>query len=625
MCGIAGGVGRIDEPTVRRMCDVMVHRGPDHTGVRTFDEAVLGMVRLSIIDLTGGDQPMANEDESVWLVFNGEIYNFEELRAALQASGHTFRTRSDTEVIVHAYEEYGDDFLMRLRGMFAIALWDRPRKRLLLARDRLGEKPLYFTQTDGGIRFGSEIKCLLEAGVQREANLDAVSSFLALGYIPGTQTAYRHINKLNPGEYITFEQGQVERKTYWQFTPRVRSDLTFDQAVDQLDSLLVEAVRYCMKSDVEVAAFLSGGVDSSLIVALMKKLGADVRTYSVGYGAEAAGFNELSYAKRVAEHLGTKHKELILDASSNLELLPKIAAHYDEPNGEPTSMLVYLLCQFVASDVKVAMGGTGGDELFQGYPRHSALSLLRYTRLMPDVLAAPVRWLVEQGSDSTDGNRFMKRLKRFSATLGQTPEDSYVSWLQLIRPELREQLLDHAACPGNDTIHARMRSAPDLMSGVMSVDVGGYLPEYQLTYMDRMSMGTSLEVRSPLCDYRVAEFAASLPHAYRLRGSRTKHILKEVALRYLPADIVDRKKVGFDSPIGHWFKHELRPFVDDFLRPEAVAESGLLSPDGVSRLVSEHLSGRQDYSMQLWSVISLEFWHRRFIRGSLPQAADQAA
>ncbi len=625
MCGITGGVGRIDEATVHRMCDVMTHRGPDHTGVRAFDDAVLGMVRLSIIDLEGGSQPIANEDESVWVVFNGEIYNFEEVREALVAAGHEFRTRSDTEVIVHAYEEYGDECLSHLRGMFAIALWDRSRKRLLLARDRLGEKPLYYAHHNGTIRFASEIKCLLQTDVQRAANHDAVSSFLALGYVPGSQTAYRHIEKLNPGEFLVFEQGAISRRTYWQFTPAPTLDLTFDQAVDQLDALLIEAVRYCMKSDVEVAAFLSGGVDSSLIVALMKKLGANVRTYSVGYGAEAAGFNELNYAKQVADYLGTTHQELIVDAAMNLELLPKIATHYDEPNGEPTSMLVYLLCQFVAQDVKVAMGGTGGDELFQGYPRHSAINLLRYTRHIPSLLASPVRWLVEQGNDSTDGNRLMKRLKRFAGTLGKDPQESYLSWLQLIRPEVRESLFESGSCGGNLLALERMRQAPDLMSGVMAVDVGGYLPEYQLTYMDRMSMSTSLEVRSPLCDYRVAEFAAALPHAYRLKGSRTKHILKEVALRYLPAEIVDRKKVGFDSPIGHWFKHDLRPFLETFLSRESVAESGLLSPEGVDRLLQDHLRGHHDYSMQLWSVISLEFWHRRFIVGSLAEGEARAA
>ena len=625
MCGIAGGVGRIDEHTVRQMCRVMVHRGPDHTGVRAFESAVLGMVRLSIIDLAGGMQPLANEDESVWVVFNGEIYNFEELREDLIARGHVFRTRSDTEVIVHAYETYGDDFLTHLRGMFAIALWDRPRQRLVLARDRLGEKPLYYTHRDGTLRFGSEIKCLLETDLPRAANHGAVASFLSLGYVPGDETAYADIRKLNPGEYLVFEGGQVSKQLYWQLTPAPQLELSFDQAVDQLDALLIEAVRYCMKSDVEVAAFLSGGVDSSLIVALMKKLGAHVRTYSVGFGEEAAGFNELSYARQVAEHLGTTHQELILDAASNLELLPKIAAHYDEPNGEPTSMLVYLLCQFVARDVKVAMGGTGGDELFQGYPRHSAISKLKLTQHVPELVAAPVRWLVEQGKDSTDGNRMMKRLKRFAATLGHSPEDSYVSWLQLIRPDVRESLFEYPESPGTALIRRRMQAAADLMSGVMAVDVCGYLPEYQLTYMDRMSMATSLEVRSPLCDYRVAEMAAALPHSYRLKGMRTKHILKEVALRYLPAEIVDRKKVGFDSPIGQWFKGELRPFVEQFLSERAVAESGLLEPAGVSRMVAAHLNGHQDYSMQLWSLISLEFWHRLFIQGRPVDSVSRAA
>ena len=264
MCGIAGGIGRIDEDTVRRMCGVMVHRGPDHTGVRTFEEAVLGMVRLSIIDLAGGVQPMPNEDESIWVVFNGEIYNFEELRSELTAQGHIFRTQSDTEVIVHAYEAYGDAFLTHLRGMFAIALYDRPRGRLLLARDRIGEKPLYVYEHDGCLRFASEIKCLLAAGVPRAADRAGVANFLSLGYIPGGGTAYEHITKLNPGEYLVFEQGQSRRSRYWEFQPQPRSDLSFSQAVDELDALLHEAVRYCLKSDVEVAAWATHGPFSTL-------------------------------------------------------------------------------------------------------------------------------------------------------------------------------------------------------------------------------------------------------------------------------------------------------------------------------------------------------------------------
>ncbi|MCP5179536.1 MAG: asparagine synthase (glutamine-hydrolyzing) [Pseudomonadales bacterium] len=621
MCGIAGIVGTTDTGTVHRMCDVMQYRGPDNTSVRAFDGATLGMVRLSIIDLTGGTQPIPNETGDIWVVFNGEIYNYEDLRADLQARGHRFRTSSDTETIVHAYEEYGEDFPNHLRGMFAIALWDERQRKMILVRDRLGEKPLYYHLANRKLYFASEIKCLLAAGVQAECNRDAAATFLALGYVPAPETAYLNIFKLCPGEMAIYQDDTLRLQRYWSLLPRQIQNIGYQDAVDQLDDGLRTAIRYCLKSDVEVAAFLSGGLDSSLISALMCDAGASVRTYSIGFDDAARGFSELPFAQRVAEHLGTRHSTFVVSEREAQSLVPTVLDHYDEPNGEPTSVLVNLLCERVARDVKVAMGGTGGDELFHGYPRHGKIGALTWASRVPDNIATLTRSLLDRLPDSTSGNRLIRRAKRFGRALGLSPEAGYRQWLLLLDASLGAGMVLGAQDTNADAfVSRRLSEGTSFMQRILDVDVGGYLPEFQLTYMDRMSMANSLEVRSPLCDYTIAELAASLPAEYRLRGNQTKRILKDVARRYLPSEIVDRPKVGFDAPVGLWFKSALRPQLETTLSRDAVARTGLLNPDRVNAMVQLHLAGKHDYSMQLWSILSLEHWYRRHIEegGRLP-------
>lgn len=615
MCGIAGGVGSPSVADVRRMCEVMRYRGPDHSDVRQFGPAVLGMVRLAIIDVAGGRQPISNETADVWTVFNGEIYNYEDLRRGLRERGHVFKTNSDTETIVHAYEEYGDSFPEHLRGMFAIAVWDVKRQRLLLARDRLGEKPLYYHLSNSGMTFGSEIKCLLTTPVSRSVDRESAATFLALGYIPAPATAFMGIRKLSPGEVAIYERGELHLHRYWSLLPRQTIEADYDDAVDQLDAELKEAIQYCLKSDVEVAAFLSGGVDSSLISALMQQVGTRVRTYSIGFDASASGFSELGFAKQVASHLATEHQNFVVNAQQAVDLIPRILDHYDEPNGEPTSMLVHLLCAEVVKDVKVAMGGTGGDELFHGYPRHGKLGLLALASRVPGPLASVGQHLLGRLGDSTDGSRFIRRAKRFGRALGKTQIEGYRQWLMQLAPEVGRGLVlgvDPNFVADQYVVDC-LGKGGDFHGRVLDVDTAAYLPEFQLTYMDRMSMANSLEVRSPLCDFRVAEFAAGLPAHYRVHNGRTKRILKDVARRYLPASIVDRPKTGFDAPVGLWFKSSLRPWMTRILDPRQVAVTGLLDPDKVDRLVQDHLRGRQDYSMQLWSVLSLEYWHRKYI------------
>ena len=623
MCGITGFAGMDDEALLHDMCASLAHRGPDDAGVYSAPGVGLAMRRLSVIDPETGHQPISNETGDVWVVFNGEIYNYEELRNDLELRGHRFATKTDTETLVHLYEEDGIDFVSRLRGMFAVALWDVRRRRLVIARDRIGEKPLYYTFDGRRLIFGSEIKSILAAGVTRTVDRQSIRDFLAIGYVPGSRTAFGDISKLPPAHVLVYEQRQLSVRRYW-----TRSAATApageEEARDELRQHLIDAVRLCLKSDVEVGAFLSGGVDSSLLVALMRREAAQVQTFTVGYQGAAAGFNELAPARAVAHQLGTQHHELILQASSSIDLLPRILWHYDEPHAEPTSVLVYQLSEFARRRVKVAVGGTGGDELFFGYPRHMGIRFLDYYRRLPRAVRHRlVERIAERWPASTRGSRFAKRVKRFVRAGDDPAGEAYLGWVRLLDRDLHASLTSgQGDGPVEDPSGDRFLR--DYLTGVAdeqvldaaaALDVDGYLPEYQLAYVDRMSMAHGLEVRSPLCDFRLLEYALSLPAHYRLRRFRSKHLLKEVAREWLPRTIVDRAKVGFDSPIGHWFKHELRPFLQEFLSAEQVTRTRLLNPAAVEQMIGAHLSGRQDYSLQIWSVIMVEAWHRMYIDG----------
>ncbi|HET7809124.1 MAG TPA: asparagine synthase (glutamine-hydrolyzing) [Steroidobacteraceae bacterium] len=632
MCGITGYAGFSDESLLRRMCGRLYHRGPDEDGHFVGPRVGLAMRRLAIIDLKGGKQPISNEAGDVTTVFNGEIYNYQELRADLQQRGHKLATSSDTETIVHLYEDHDLGFVDHLRGMFAIAIWDERKQRLVLARDRIGEKPLYYAWDGRRLLFGSEIKSILPGLKTRNVNPQAVCDFLAAGYVAGETTFYREVSRLPPGHMLIWQDGRIEIKRYWRHDAARKLKLSYAEAEEQLEQQLEDAIRLCLKSDVEVGAFLSGGLDSSTIVALMRRRETKVQTFSVGYRGAATGFNELNYAKRVSEHLGTQHHELILDANSSLELLPKIIWHYDEPHGEPTSVLVYLLCEFVAKRLKVALGGTGGDELFCGYPRHAGVHYLQLYRKLPQFFRRNVVERLFSGiPEGTQGNRLAKRINRFISGAHLPPERAYLSWVNLFSDELRGQLVaqgmrESAADPAGTRFMLDHLVGddlpPDLIARTTSLDLEGYLPEYQLAYMDRMSMAHSLEVRSPLCDYKLAEFATALPTRYRLKGSRSKHILKMLARKWLPKEIVERKKVGFDSPIGQWFKDDLRGFLGTFLAPQEVARSGMLDPGAVQHVIGEHLAGRKDWSLQLWSIVALEAWHRMYIEDSVEDASN---
>ncbi|MBW2595342.1 MAG: asparagine synthase (glutamine-hydrolyzing), partial [Deltaproteobacteria bacterium] len=630
MCGITGYVGFDDPKLLREMCASLTHRGPDDAGFFTSSGVGLAMRRLSVIDLKTGHQPITNEDRSIQVVLNGEIYNYQELTTQLKLQGHKFTTSSDTETIVHLYEQYELDFVKHLRGMFAIALWDTKRKRLVLARDRIGEKPLFYQNSNGELLFGSEIKAILQRGQKRSVNAQAVCEFFTLGYLSVPRTFYQGIHKLAPAHILVYENNKVDIRRYWSRSRSGGSTLPFKKAANELSDLIDDTIKLCLKSDVEVGAFLSGGLDSSAIVSLMRKHSVVVQTFTVGYEGNASGFNELQYAKHMAKELGTKHHELIIGPYSSVNLLPKVLWHYDEPHGEPISTLVYLLSEFTKKKVKVVLGGTGGDELFFGYPRHLGIRLLQYYKFLPRfVREQMIEKIVHKMPELSEGKPFARRAHRFVAGSSLPADEAYLQWVSLFSCDVRDQLISTAVKTNADDPVAEQFLRDHLIGGdgnvldrAASLDVEGYLPEYQLTYMDRMTMAHGLECRSPLCDYRLVDFATSLPASYRLKGRRSKHIFKEVAKQWIPEQIANRKKVGFESPIGQWIKHQLRGFVEEFLSQENIERSGLLNYDGVARVLGDHFSGRRDYALHIWSILALECWYRMYIEDGITNGSD---
>ena len=631
MCGIAGFAGFDDNALLRAMSASLTHRGPDAEGFYTAPGVGLASRRLSVIDLETGNQPIANETRDVWVVFNGEIYNCDALRAGLERRGHVFSSRTDTECIVHLYEDHGLDFVQHLRGMFGIALWDVARQRLVLARDRIGEKPLYYAWDGARLLFGSECKAILQSIRRRSVDRQAVCDYLAMGYVPAPRTFYDGISKLPPAHMLVYEGGRSTVSRYWARSGPSAAPPTYEAASEELAQRLAETVQLCLKSDVEVGAFLSGGIDSSVMVALMRPHATRVQTFAVGYAGAATGFNELEYARRVARDLGTEHHELILGAGAQLDRLPSILWNYDEPNGEPTSILVNQLSEFAARRVKVAVSGTGGDEIFAGYPRYGAVGLReRYLRVPGFIRKQMVERVMATWPESTRGGRMVRRARRFVASADLPADAAYVSWVSLLPKDVRRGLLSEPATrgvedPDGDRVLRDYLMGPSdrsLLDRATALDVEQYLPEYQLTYVDRMSMAHGLEVRAPLTDYELVNYVTSLPMSYRLKGSHSKHIFKQVSRRWIDPAITERKKVGFDSPVGQWFKDELRPFLTSFMAPDQLTRSGLLDPGGVQRLMADHLAGRRDYSLQLWSLVTLEAWYRMYIEDGVVTGRD---
>lgn len=630
MCGITGWAtldSHAPPPGGARdllhaMCERMIHRGPDSEGLLVTTGAALGMRRLAIIDLVTGEQPAFNEDKSVAVILNGEIYNYRELRAMLEKRGHVFRSASDTEVLPHLYEEYGDAMIRELNGMFAFALWDSKRRRVLIARDRFGEKPLYWGVFDNTLLFASEPKVLLaHPGVRPSLNLNALRQYLSFDYVPAPLSIYEGINKLPAAHKLTLENGRVNVERYWRLSYQTAEPVPSEnEAAEQLRELMADAVRMRLVSDVPLGVLLSGGVDSSTIAALAVRSSSEaVKTFSISF-AEAS-FDESAYARGVAKFLGTDHHEERLSANLAANLVSEIGAWMDEPFSDPSLVPTYLLSRFTRKHVTVALGGDGGDELFAGYPMYAGHRWAEIYKRVPVVLrrglVEPVVRLLPVKTKNLSLD--YKALRFITGAKYDTVARHHV-WFGSFTPEEQQQLLTPEALAASDSeIYAEARAIAeecdndDLVIRMQSVDTRLYLAEDILTKVDRASMAVSLEVRAPFLDPRVAEFAASLPCNYKLRGLTTKYILKKAVHDMLPPFVTRRGKKGFGVPVAEWLKEKLRPLARDLLSPERVRRAGVFNPDYVARLQDEHERGVANHRKLLWTLLMFELWHESFV------------
>jgi asparagine synthase (glutamine-hydrolysing) len=603
----------------------ILHRGPDDEGSYVDEQLLLGMRRLSIIDVAGGHQPISNEDGNLVVVCNGEIYNFQQLRARLERAGHRFATRSDTEVIVHLYEERGDAFLEELEGMFALALWDRRARRLIVARDALGIKPLYYTLSGGQFAFASEAKALLELPHVR-AGLDPASlaQFFAVGYVCAPNSLFEGIRKLEPAEALFIENGVPVSRRFWSLPAEVDESLSEQDWIDATRAEIERAVRDQMVSDVPIGAFLSGGIDSSSVVALMSRhTDHPVKTYSIGFrgssGAEL--YNELPYARIVAETFKTEHREIIVQPDV-AAILPDLIWHMDEPVADAAFITTYLVSKFAREDVTVILSGVGGDELFGGYKRYADESYRRRYQLIPRALRRGLLEPIARRLPSDRHSPLLNKLRLARAfvladALGF--EDRYRRYMEVFDSAERAQLLVHAAtaedCIARGFAGARSR---DSLRRLMDVDLATQLPEDLLMLTDKMSMAVSLECRVPLLDQRLVTLAARMPARTRIRGGNLKHTMKLALSDVLPKSILYREKRGFGAPIGAWFKSELAPLLREMLSEATLIRRGLLDPKAVARIVREHERQEADRTDHLLALVSLEIWCRLYLDGATP-------
>jgi asparagine synthase (glutamine-hydrolysing) len=630
MCGITGWA-TLDSHTpppeggkdlLHAMCERMVHRGPDSEGLYAGNGVALGMRRLAIIDLVTGEQPVFNEDKSIAVVLNGEIYNYRELRADLEKRGHAFRSASDTEVLPHLYEEYGDAMIRELNGMFAFALWDSRKRRLLIARDRFGEKPLYWGIFDNTLLFASEPKVLLaHPAVKPALNLQALRQYLSFDYVPAPLSIYEGINKLPAAHHLTLEEGRVEVKRYWQLSYKLREPVpTVSEAASQLRDLLADSVRMRLVSDVPLGVLLSGGIDSSLVTALAVRCSPEtVKTFSIAF-AEGS-FDESQYARRVAQFLGTDHHEERFSATLAANLVGEIGAWMDEPMSDPSLVPTYLLSRFTRKHVTVALGGDGGDEIFAGYPMYFGHRMARAYEMIPRRLRTGlVERLVNALPVKTKNLSFDYRARRFIAASHYDEVARHHVWFGSFTPQDQEELLTDTVKHTSDAdIYRDARrmfaecDSSDLTECMQSLDTQLYLAEDILTKVDRASMAVSLEVRAPYLDPRVAEFAASLPSRYKLHGYTSKYILKKAAKDLVPSFVWRRGKKGFGVPFAKWLKAELRPLARDLLSPERLRRGGLFNPEYVAKLQDEHERGVANHRKLLWTLLSFELWRESFV------------
>ena len=644
MCGICGKISLdpekpVETQLIRRMTQALLHRGPEEEGSyfrrleAPFLSVGLGHRRLKIIDLSqNAHQPLSNETGKIQVVFNGEIYNYRALRKELIEKGHPFRSQSDTEVLVHLYEEEGPDFVRHLDGMFAFALWDEEKRRLLLARDPMGKKPLFYTETEQGLVFASELKAILEdPSFKRDIDPQAIDDYLSLGYVPAPGAVFKNVQKLLPGHLLIYESGHVAAVPYWNLEAKQKADLSQEKAKEKLVALLEEATRKRLVSDVPLGVFLSGGIDSSAVVAMMRRLlpQEKIRTFSIGF--EEFGYDERPFARLVSEKFKTEHREFLVKPDL-LEVLPKMVWHLDEPFADSSALATFYLADRTRQEVTVALNGDGGDELFGGYERYVALQLSDWIRKRH--LALPARWissLAGRIDGQAERSRFPQRLKRFGLSLSKETGERYLDWVGLLKKEERDSLyiplfrerisLDHSLLYLKENY--RHFPANGATQTTPLIDMLTYLPNDLLVKADRMTMAHALEGRSPFLDRDLVAFAASLPFSYKVRGLTTKYLLKEALRPFLPDEILRRRKQGFGVPVGLWFRGELRETLQETLGPRFL-ERGLFRKEAIGSLIQRHLCGKEDGGQRLWALFMLELWYRRFVDGEVERRSRKA-
>jgi asparagine synthase (glutamine-hydrolysing) len=620
MCGIAGIVHAdyqhsVSQESIKAMCDRLVHRGPDHFGHYVQGQVGLGMRRLSIIDLETGEQPITNEDGTVWIVFNGEIYNYRSLRKDLEVKGHRFCTTSDTEVIVHLYEDMGQDCVQRLRGMFAFAIWDAKQRALMLARDRLGIKPLYYAETPDGLIFGSELKALLtHPAVPREISPEAMFEYFTHLCVPGDLSIFQSIRKLPPAHVLTYSCGYRSLTRYWHIQPIPDYRPTEEEWIEELRSRLRDAVESHLVADVPVGAFLSGGLDSGTMVALMAQASQEpVRTFTVGFAADAGGFDERVAARTVAERYGTDHRECLLEA--DVTLLPQIVSAFDEPFADSSAIPNWLVCQETARHVKVALSGLGADELFGGYERYVGLQLGEAYHQIPRLLRLAIANVISR-LPAGDGISYRNdRLKRFVAAGELSLEDCYRSFITafndartILHPDVSASL---ANTPHRYDQVIRDLTVHDALDLGLFTDLYLYLPDDLLPLSDRVSMAHSLEVRVPFLDHELVEFTARIPARLKVHGLQKKFIFRKAIAPWVPREHFTRPKQGFSVPIAAWLRGSLRPMLCDLVEGQAWRTSPWLNQNAIQQMINEHLVGTHNHESRLWAILCFREWERQ--------------
>lgn len=624
MCGIAGFIDadltyNEAEQLIDGMCKIIRHRGPDDQGVWVSDGVALGMRRLAIIDLTSGNQPIFNEDQSALVVFNGEIYNYRELQEELEKRGHRFRTHSDTEAIIHAYEEYGDDCVKHLRGMFTFALWDRRRQRLLAARDRFGKKPFNYYWDGKRLIFGSEIKSILVAGIPREVNPIALDDFLVYQYVPAPNTLFKNVIKLPAAHILTYENGQINTRRYWELPFELTCDDDEVTAIERIRVLLKEAVQVRLMSDVPLGAFLSGGVDSSAVVGMMSQMMQEpVKTFSIGF--EEDSYSELPYARQVAKHFGTDHHEFIVRPNL-ISVLPELAWAYDEPFADASMLPTYYVSKLAREYVTVVLSGDGGDEIFAGYTHYDREYVTSH-------LPLPIRFLLGYGSVlMPDGMRGKKRLRSMLSDAANRRIRSLATFPDNSRSSMYTQ--DYFALVAEHNpfeqhlIECHQVQHLDGVTQLQFADVRMYLADDILVKVDKASMFNSLETRAPLLDQHLAEYVSSLSSTIRIRNGNLKYLLKKATSELLPPTILARRKQGFSVPIDHWFRGELSSYAYDLLDSSRARQRGIFNPDFIRHLLKAHTSTKLvNYSQAIWSLLCLELWFQVYMDEPSVQLQD---